>query len=101
MSRNSLETVQLSLPPSIAQYPYLDTSEYCLLATLEINPQLYNIAILDSKWLALLTWLAKSDVVEKSTRTALDIFDPPTRVFPEELAMPSAHDLGLEAYCSI
>jgi len=79
---NILETIQLPLPPSITQNPNLHTSKYSLLSTLEINPKLHNIPILDSKRLTLLPRLTQSDMVQEGPRRAFDIFHPPTRVVP-------------------
>lgn len=94
---NSLEGVELVLPPPIQLHPHLDTSENHLLATLEVDSKLHNIAIVDWERFAFLRWRTQSNVIEKRARRALDILDEPLAILVPEFAVPSTHHLTLEA----
>lgn len=93
-----LEIVERFLPPSITLYSYLDTSEYHLFPSSEINPQLHNITIIDRPWPRFDTGLAESDVVEKGARRALHVLDVPLPIGAPEFAVPSTNHFGLEPH---
>lgn len=91
-----LELIQTLLPSSVALDTYLDTTEDLFLTTLEIYSELDDISVVDRICATLHAWAAKSDVVEKGSGAALDIFDEPLSVLEPQLAVPTTDNLALE-----
>jgi hypothetical protein len=95
---NLLECVEFVLPATIELQPHFDATEDHLLATLKVNAELNNVAIVHREWLGLGPWRTETDVVKEGARAALDVLDVPPAVLEPELAVPSADDLALEAH---
>lgn len=93
----SVEVVEALLPSAVAFDADLDAAEYNLLATLEIDSELDDVAVVDGVWSALNAGTRQTDVVEESTRTGLDILDVPLTASAPELAMATRNDFGFEA----
>lgn len=96
-SRRLLESIQLVLPATVQFESHLHASKDHLLAALEVDAKLDDVAIVDGERLGFGARGAQSDVVQKGARAALDIFDIPLAAFVPELAVPSAHDFALKA----
>lgn len=95
-----LEVIELVLPATVQLHSHLYASKDHFLASLKVDAQLDNVAIVYGEGFALLGWRAEADVVKESTRRALDVFDVPFAVLGPKLAVSSADDLALEAYRS-
>lgn len=92
-----IEIVQALLPAAIAFDAYLHAPKDDLLAALEIDAELDNVAIVNRKWARFLPWRGEPDVIQEGAGTGFDVLDVPLPIAAPELAMSSAHDFALEA----
>ena len=95
---NKLEIIESFLPRPIAFNSYLHTPEDHFLSSSKVNTQLNNVTIINREGPRLDTWLAKSDMIEKCTRRALDVLDVPLALRAPEFAMLPTDHFGLEPY---
>ena len=95
---DSLELIRSLLPAAVHLDSNLDAAENDLFASLEIDAQLHNIAVLDRVGARLGVWTAEADVIEKGARTALDVLDEPLASVAPQFAVSTADDLALEAH---
>lgn len=93
---HSLELIDRFLPASVALDTYLNTSEYDLFATFEIDPKLYNVSVVDRVRLTFSASTAESHMIKKGAGAALDVFDVPLIFRTPELTVSARDDLTLE-----
>lgn len=92
-----VKSVQLILPTPVEFQTHLDTTENHFLASLKVDTELYNVAIIDGKCLTFLRWRAEADVVQKSTAGTLHILNVPLAVLIPKFTVSATDDLALEA----
>ena len=84
-----LEVVEALLPAPIDFDTHLDASEDHFLPALEIYTELNYVSVIDGKRLRFDARRAESDMIEKSSRGALYVFDIPLSALTPKLAVSS------------
>lgn len=95
--RRRVEVVQALLPAAVALDADLDAAEDDLLAALEVDAELHDVAVVDGVGPALDAGARQAHVVEEGPRAGLDVLDVPLPARAPELAVPARDDLRLEA----
>lgn len=85
------------MPSAVQLHAHLNAAKDHLLASLEVDAKLDNIAIVHRERLALSARLRKADVVQKCATGRFHVLDVPAVVLVPELAMTATDNLGLEA----
>ena len=95
-TRRLLEAARSMLPSLVEFNSDFHASKNHLLTALEVNTELHNITIVYRKWLGLCSRRTESNVIQKSARRTLDIFDIPLSPRAPEFTVASTDHFRLE-----